>query len=417
MSCGIDGDAVVVRLVDEQHGNAAFAAKPIAAGTVVMVEPPFIAVQQLMFEEQGIACCAYCLAFVCPLHRELERLRACVSRRADDAAAESEVRRQCQELLSVWPDVDSVSAAFAEVGSFEGSGLLRESFLCPNGCGSVFCSRECYEASCCEGHTLVCCCAPESSCSCNLGMPSARDVVVACESGVPESCKKCTLRLLLHLSTRFNERLRFIVQLLCKIAAQKHSMEQFLDGYAEGPMKTLNEQQRSLLRYSHVLLARLVDSFPGTSAKSIGFGIQQYLALISALDANVHTCIVVNPLFMLLQSLKDAADAKHDKLIQSLEMLTHLIAAEELHNMGVALYQRASKFNHSCMPNVKFIPTKAPVRAFVISLRDISVSEELRCSYVNLDADHGGAVDAVRKEYLRRAYGFVCDCPLCSEHQ
>lgn len=37
------------------------------------------------------------------------------------------------------------------------------------------------------------------------------------------------------------------------------------------------------------------------------------------------------------------------------------------HNLGVAFYDRCTKINHSCRPNVKFVPTFAPARAVVVA--------------------------------------------------
>lgn len=98
------------------------------------------------------------------------------------------------------------------------------------------------------------------------------------------------------------------------------------------------------------------------------------------------------------------------------------------HSTGVALYKTASRFNHSCQPNVRFQPntTKAGVAALVVALRDISCGEELFTSYIDVHSfteatanETNGGADEVqsahrRRCYLEQHYGFRCRCPRCA---
>eukprot|EP00744_Colponema_vietnamica_P017901 GILI01025208.1.p1 GENE.GILI01025208.1~~GILI01025208.1.p1 ORF type:complete len:227 (-),score=15.19 GILI01025208.1:28-708(-) len=174
------------------------------------------------------------------------------------------------------------------------------------------------------------------------------------------------------------------------------------------------------------------------------------------LDANTHSCVVLSPWYVLASAELDsenstrnsnATKAIHETLNENevtgplTSLVFHLSTPTIFNNMGVALYNRCTKINHSCRPNVQFVPTFAPARAHVIARfplkrqlqigRDgvpptegqgagIEWGEELRTSYLDIDEEYSeglagiSSLDARRKK-LREGYGFLCDCKRCSE--
>lgn len=101
---------------------------------------------------------------------------------------------------------------------------------------------------------------------------------------------------------------------------------------------------------------------------------------------------------------------------RALHQLLQSADPELLHDTGCALYRTATKFNHSCSPNVKFFPTLAPVRAVVSALEDVpEAGTELRTSYV--DSEKFREQWELRRRRLWDHYGFLCDCRLCQEQR
>lgn len=80
---------------------------------------------------------------------------------------------------------------------------------------------------------------------------------------------------------------------------------------------------------------------------------------------------------------------------------------------GTALYLVASTMNHSCDPNIGF--GRSDVFAGTMcARRDIAVGEELQASYIELDGEPGLAV---RRDALRKRYGFRCTCARCMREE
>ncbi|KAI6864735.1 hypothetical protein KC334_g20169, partial [Hortaea werneckii] len=80
---------------------------------------------------------------------------------------------------------------------------------------------------------------------------------------------------------------------------------------------------------------------------------------------------------------------------------------------GLAVFEKASRLNHSCVPNVhhSFNPTLQ--KQTVHAVRDIQPGEELCTTYL------GGPgcyyIRSQRIEMLRSNYGFTCTCTACSD--
>ncbi|CBZ27506.1 conserved hypothetical protein [Leishmania mexicana MHOM/GT/2001/U1103] len=194
-------------------------------------------------------------------------------------------------------------------------------------------------------------------------------------------------------------------------------------------------------------------------AQSTAFPLQLYLQLYWLTNANAHMYVVASPLYTLwcrwLRNKAEGSDAAGtDKLtvagredgttaqaassVMLLERLYKLFhtsntgrayaavgakaarspgVQNSLHATGVALYDVATKLNHSCVPNVCFQPTTGPVAASVVALRAIEAGEQLFTSYIRVE-DFGertcAAAAAARRRYLKDHYGFECRCPVCA---
>jgi hypothetical protein len=202
-----------------------------------------------------------------------------------------------------------------------------------------------------------------------------------------------------------------------------HALQSWADQFAQGSFRTLTQAQRDVVRALSAHLTTLVRGLCACAACRSQHGAsvpaQLALSLRFALDANLHTCIVTNPLYDLILHVQGGAIAE-----APVEALSHhavrdassvvaaafaLLPAERVHNMGFALYRAASLFNHSCEPNAHLVPTSAPVRARVVAIRPIADGGEVRIAYVDT------GLSKVDRQSALEHYGFECDCPRCRE--
>ncbi|CAC9492254.1 conserved hypothetical protein [Leishmania infantum JPCM5] len=194
-------------------------------------------------------------------------------------------------------------------------------------------------------------------------------------------------------------------------------------------------------------------------AQSTAFPLQLYLQLYWLTNANAHMYVVASPLYTLwcrwlrskaegsdaagtdefkVASSEDGTTAQAASSVMLLERLCKLFhtsntgradaavgakaarspgVENSLHATGVALYNVATKLNHSCVPNVFFQPTMGPVAASVVALRAIEAGEQLFTSYIRVEdfGEHTCATAAAaRRRYLKDYYGFECRCPVCA---
>jgi SET domain len=70
------------------------------------------------------------------------------------------------------------------------------------------------------------------------------------------------------------------------------------------------------------------------------------------------------------------------------------------------VYEYGSYFNHSCLPNAKFVIDSRTQQLSVIALRDISQYEEITCSWIP-SRWHG------HSQYIQLCFGFTCTCSAC----
>ncbi|KEG09479.1 hypothetical protein DQ04_05151040 [Trypanosoma grayi] len=290
----------------------------------------------------------------------------------------------------------------------------------------------------------------------SLREPSAETIMrcaVALDTKAMEEAwpsKAHTLATLEYLANIYNERLRLILALLSRCLSEttsgadllplkdlqdrfRETVQAMVVRYAEGAPRTLTEQQRAFLRFSWKCVCRWLGlCCAGANSETTAtdpfawLSLQLYLRCYWLADANVHMFVVVSPLYSLLcQKLPvlcaicRRSEGEGEGAQSALRLRRQMCVLRELfrlvdpcaaHATGVALYDAATKINHSCVPCARFVPTHGRVRAVVVALRDIASGEEIRSSYVDLSA-YASKVE--RQDYLLTHYGFSCDCPLC----
>lgn len=80
---------------------------------------------------------------------------------------------------------------------------------------------------------------------------------------------------------------------------------------------------------------------------------------------------------------------------------------------GLAVFETASRLNHSCTPNVHHSWNPTIRKLTVHAVRDIHPGEELCTTY--LGGPGAYYVRATRIELLRSNYGFTCTCSVCAD--
>ncbi|KAF7192740.1 SET domain-containing protein 5 [Pseudocercospora fuligena] len=80
-------------------------------------------------------------------------------------------------------------------------------------------------------------------------------------------------------------------------------------------------------------------------------------------------------------------------------------------NQGV--FARASRINHSCVPNVHHTNNPNIRRETVHAMRDIEAGEELLANYLGAGATYDPRF--TRMEALRNNHGFICQCQACMD--
>lgn len=261
------------------------------------------------------------------------------------------------------------------------------------------------------------------------------------------SSKAQILATLEFLAENYNERLSLILSILalclhhcfafaseCVKTFQTRyatTVQTFLSRYAEDSSRLLTSQQRAFLRFSWKCVCRWLDlcfmeerGGEGSADPFAWLPLQLYLRCFWVADTNVHMFVALSPLHSLLRhrlsnqyavrrqddKSSEGAMERLDKQSSVLRGLFCVVDPTAAHATGVALYDVATKVNHSCVPSARCVPTHG-VRAVVVALRDIKKGEEIRISYIDLNAH---IVKEKRREYLRARYGFECDCSLCS---
>ncbi|KAK0492533.1 SET domain-containing protein [Armillaria luteobubalina] len=77
---------------------------------------------------------------------------------------------------------------------------------------------------------------------------------------------------------------------------------------------------------------------------------------------------------------------------------------------------RASRFNHSCLPNARYSYHEATNRQRIFALTDIRKGEEIFVMYF-AGRDMYGSTRQQRQDTLQTWYNFSCSCPACDPHR
>ncbi|THH20180.1 hypothetical protein EW146_g1123 [Bondarzewia mesenterica] len=91
---------------------------------------------------------------------------------------------------------------------------------------------------------------------------------------------------------------------------------------------------------------------------------------------------------------------------------TNAFAASDNGREKSVLCVRASRFNHSCVPNATYSWHASSGQLRIYALRDVAVGEELFVTYIRGRNVYGSPRE-VRQSRLK-TYGFTCACPACT---
>jgi hypothetical protein len=420
------------RFISEARGtgmfldNEASGKGGVAADTLLLEELPIVACQSLRPRQDfGIECCPKCLAFAHPLGREVERLQRFFPGK-DGAAARQAIGDGAALMARFVERLRAVSGAVPTPWFPNAEELRAGTAACPGGCGTVLSSR------------------------------SGTDPLLGFEGQRDEARAQKALSALRLIADTGDEGTCMVVQLAALALAHRLPLEYV--GATPPPPRTSSPSSSLSCRAALVAprLAALVPRFALGKAMSFEDGVTKTQARVyraiatnvsalvrlscgcdaceEALDAagssaaplvspelvlevrrvmfaNLHTAIVTNPLWNIARifsgrgsGVNDAAD---QQIVQALGETMAQLEAHKLHNSGFAFYHLASRFNHSCEPNTRYMLLPAPVRFALVSSRAIDHKEEVCYTYVDVDAPH-----AVRQRGLDK-YGFTCDCSRC----
>ena len=82
-------------------------------------------------------------------------------------------------------------------------------------------------------------------------------------------------------------------------------------------------------------------------------------------------------------------------------------------NDSAALFSIMARTNHSCTPNAEFFARPKQYVQDLVATQFISKGEEITITYLHADTENS-EIKSIRQRYLKRWYGFICDCRTCS---
>jgi hypothetical protein len=433
---------VHARYSDDDHGIAVFVDEretKVAQATVLLEEAPIAASQHLRHRtELKLRSCPRCLAFAHPLDTEIERLLGFVDGElGNSAAAFAEAVREaansarrylntlervapgrhlpfpwfpgegserCPACFAVLPVVtdDRWDLLIATAADLEEKATLeagRTNILARDAALDTL--RHIAENNDERAAMIAALAVKAFTGRLDLQLAGSEDVCdVRRDSGGPSGCAADTARV---------------------------RLQRFADQFAHGAFRSLKSEQRKVIRDVAAGLSALLQAECGCPSctdevtRSAVVSAQLVLTLRNVLDANLHTCIVINPLWSLLNHLRaahgstpaaaeeTAGTSLSDTYLLTLETLFARVPSDVAHNAGFALYNWSSRFNHSCVPNAQLVPTVAPVRARTVAMAPIEPLQEVRIAYVDVTKD------VIDRRAALAHYGFDCDCELCHE--
>jgi hypothetical protein len=416
------------KFVDAAHGFAMFNGDSdvIAASATVLEEFPLVSCQYLEQRQPPISLqsCPHCLAFAGTLESEVKRLQSFLASPADDKLrrgitdAYMVIARFLDRLRKVTNEADPLPFAwFKSAAAAKNGGPVR----C-QGCGSDLSGLPSLDAIGRLGSSIGVATNDESLVALRIVMETGDERV-----GM--------IALLFH--DAFVDRLPTItgssspkmppaaVDVSCRLLAATARLDSFVNSFAMGPSKTvsmLNTSQQAVVTcavealvplYRRACSCRRCKEAGDGAARSSFEDISPELIQKArqALDANIHTVMVTNPLWNFVQfsqSQLAGAPAADRAALEHLRDVFSRLTPKQLHNRGFAFFHLGSRFNHSCDPNTAFVPTPAPARFRAVSLVDIAPGAEATIAYIDV-----GMTAEERTKPLMAQYGFRCDCRRC----
>ena len=87
------------------------------------------------------------------------------------------------------------------------------------------------------------------------------------------------------------------------------------------------------------------------------------------------------------------------------------LSGEDASNVHVAIFESASRINHSCAPNTWHSWNPKTEKHNIHAIRDIKAGEELTTEYAN-------CLDIREKRHsILKSYGFECQCEVCNDNE
>ena len=80
---------------------------------------------------------------------------------------------------------------------------------------------------------------------------------------------------------------------------------------------------------------------------------------------------------------------------------------------SAALFPTMARVNHSCSPNAEFFPNSKQYAQDLVATGTIIEGEEITITYLHADEENSEE-KKIRQWYLKRWYGFTCQCKTCS---
>ncbi|ETN67879.1 SET and MYND domain-containing protein 5 [Anopheles darlingi] len=362
---------VIVKTTKDK-GRGLYATELIHDGSIIFEEEPLVSCQYSWNAAYGYLACEYCLYPLETAERNVQRL-------ANDST-----------ILLPLPDCCSVEAKLVNQAKCEG-------------CGVVYCSRDCLERALKQYHGAICLGTdaqneqhpvnllvdfwkkmhyPPETCGIMLFV---KIVGMFQQTSDPEGLRK---QLLDFVHSSVNEDLRIFHKMLGDKFVQQ--IEQLYERFAAAFSVQSNDRLNWLSLEAFKSLIALV----GTNGQGIGtssFG--DWVKNVSERQLDQQT----------RQSVDELIDELYNKMDE--------VVGTFLNNEGSALYAMQSKINHSCTPNAEIVFPKSNHVLALRALRDLAAGEEICISY--LDECNLQRSRHSRQKNLREYYLFECQCERC----
>jgi SET and MYND domain-containing protein len=118
---------------------------------------------------------------------------------------------------------------------------------------------------------------------------------------------------------------------------------------------------------------------------------------------------VVDTLDMVLRHQSDTERGPlRDDADRQMAINCFTLSSPSLTPIGIAMSPSVALFNHSCRPNAVVVFPQGSKHMAVVAIADIREGEEVLTSYIDVSLPRH-----LRRQDLKKRYGFDCDCSLC----